>query len=48
MNLMVYAQKIEKEAPKGFDQVRTGIARVRSVRDGGQTILNYLTHNMIL
>ncbi len=26
MNLMVYAQKIEKEAPKGFDQVRTGIA----------------------
>ncbi len=26
MNLMVYAQKIEKEGPKGFDQVRTGIA----------------------
>ena len=26
MNLMVYAQKIEKETPKGFDQVRTGIA----------------------
>ncbi len=26
MNLMVYAQKIEKEAPKDFDQVKTGIA----------------------
>ncbi len=26
MNLMVYGQKIEKEAPKGFDQVRMGIA----------------------
>ncbi|MET3127720.1 enterochelin esterase-like enzyme [Arcicella rosea] len=26
INLMVYAQKIEKEGPKGFDQVKTGIA----------------------
>lgn len=26
VNLMVYAQKIEKEGPKGFDQVKTGIA----------------------